>query len=131
MLALLGFLMPVLSHAASSKEIREEINTLEQEADELEQLQADLEAQLADNLEKIEEIIAQKNIIDQQIAILQSRGLHIPDRQIAEEFLMRNNYYRISGYSLTLRSHDVFHSSADFQNIIDIFFIEVFNGFSK
>ena len=59
--------------------------------------------------------------IDQQIAILQSRGLHITDRQSAEEFLMRNNYYRISGYSLTLRNHDVFYPNATFQNIIDIY----------
>ena len=52
--------------------------------------------------------------IDQQIAILQSRGLHITDRQSAEEFLMRNNYYWISRYSLTLRNHDVFYPNATF-----------------
>lgn len=34
---------------------------------------------------------------------------------------MRNNYYRISGYSLTLRNHDVFSKTATFQNIIDIY----------
>ena len=87
-LALLGFLLPVLSHAASSQEIREEINALEQEADELEQLQADLEAQLADNLEKIEEIIAQKNIIDQQIAILNAQIRNTYDQIAAQNMLI-------------------------------------------
>lgn len=58
---------------------------------------------------------------EEQIAILKSRGLSITNEEKAKKFLMRNNYYRISGYSLTLRSHDVFHSSADFQNIIDIY----------
>lgn len=59
--------------------------------------------------------------LDEQIAILESRGLQIPDRESAKEFLWRNNYYRVSGYSLTLRSHDVFSPNASFQNIIDIY----------
>lgn len=59
--------------------------------------------------------------IEEQLAILESRGLKIPDKDVAGDFLHRNNYYRVSGYSLTLRSHDVFSSSASFQNIIDIY----------
>ena len=59
--------------------------------------------------------------IEQQIAILESRGLQIPDKALAGDFLHRNNYYRVSGYSLTLRNHDVFAPSATFQNIIDIY----------
>lgn len=59
--------------------------------------------------------------IEQQIDILESRGLRIPDKVLAGDFLHRNNYYRVSGYSLTLRNHDVFASSATFQDIIDIY----------
>jgi len=59
--------------------------------------------------------------LDEQIAILESRGLKIPDKSAAKEFLLRNNYYRVSGYSLTLRDYDVFFESATFQNIIDIY----------
>lgn len=59
--------------------------------------------------------------IDEQISILRSRGLIIPDRKRAEDFLLRNNYYRVSGYTLTLRNHDVFYPSATFQNVIDIY----------
>lgn len=59
--------------------------------------------------------------IEQQIAILESRGLQIPDRILAGDFLYRNNYYRVSGYSLTLRNHDVFAPNATFQNVIDIY----------
>ena len=59
--------------------------------------------------------------IDEQIKILESRGLSIGNEEKAKKFLMRNNYYRVSGYSLTLRSHDIFYSSANFQNIIDIY----------
>lgn len=59
--------------------------------------------------------------IDEQLELLKSRGLVVKDEERAKSFLERNNYYRISGYSLTLRSHDVFHSDATFQNIIDIY----------
>ena len=59
--------------------------------------------------------------LDEQVNILQSRGLRISDKTIAKDFLYRNNYYRISGYSLTLRKHDTFFASATFQNIIDIY----------
>ena len=44
--------------------------------------------------------------IDEQIEILRSRGLTIEDETEAKDFLFRNNYYRISGYSLTLRKND-------------------------
>lgn len=59
--------------------------------------------------------------IDEQLEILQNRGLSVSDEVAAKEFLLRNNYYRISGYSLTLRSHDVFNANASFQNIVDIY----------
>lgn len=67
--------------------------------------------------------------ITEQIEILKNRGLSIPDEQAAYDFLMNNNYYRISGYSLTLRNHDIFNGTAEFQNIIDIYsFDEAFRA---
>ncbi len=59
--------------------------------------------------------------VEEQLNILRSRGLTINDEAQARDFLLRNNYYRISGYSLTLRKNDVFSKSATFQNIIDIY----------
>ncbi len=59
--------------------------------------------------------------IDEQLEILCSRGLKIGDTAKAKDFLLRNNYYRISGYSLTLRDNDVFQQSSTFQDIIDIY----------
>lgn len=59
--------------------------------------------------------------IDEQLEILRSHGLSIKDDKEAKEFLLHNNYYRISGYSLTLRKNDVFSKNATFQNIIDIY----------
>lgn len=59
--------------------------------------------------------------IKEQLEILEDRGLNVDDEAAAEEFLKYNNYYRISGYSLTLRNHDKFYPSASFQNIMDIY----------
>ncbi len=59
--------------------------------------------------------------LDEQLAILKSRGLAIPDEAAARQFLYQNNYYRVSGYSLTLRKQDVFSKNATFQNIVDIY----------
>ncbi len=59
--------------------------------------------------------------INEQIELLKSRGLIITNETLAREFLLRNNYYRISGYSLTLRKNDRFSSSSTFQNIVDIY----------
>lgn len=59
--------------------------------------------------------------IEEQINILKTRGLTISDEKLAADFLYKNNYYRVSGYSLTLRHHDVFSKTATFQNIIDIY----------
>lgn len=41
--------------------------------------------------------------IDEQINLLKNRGLNVPDSQLDEvrSFLLNNNYYRISGYTLT------------------------------
>lgn len=59
--------------------------------------------------------------IDEQLDILISRGLKVNNKEKAKKFLLHNNYYRVSGYSLTLRNHDVFFKSAEFQNIVDIY----------
>ncbi len=61
--------------------------------------------------------------IEQQVELLTSRGLIIPDEdmQMAKEFLLHNNYYRISGYTLTLRKQDVFYEDVTIRNVIDIY----------
>ena len=59
--------------------------------------------------------------IDEQLEILHSRGLNIENEENAKNFLLHNNYYRISGYSLTLRKNDVFSPNATLQNIVDIY----------
>lgn len=59
--------------------------------------------------------------IDEQLTILKGRGLTIENEDIAKKFLSYNNYYRVSGYSLTLRHEDVFYPSASMQLLMDIY----------
>lgn len=59
--------------------------------------------------------------IPDQIALLRSRGLTIENEAQAYHFLLHHNYYRISGYTLTLRKHDIFSTHSTFQNVIDIY----------
>lgn len=62
--------------------------------------------------------------IEEQIAILESRGLTIVDKSAAQEFLIRNNYYRFSGYTLTMRSNDVFEPGSDIMKALDIYVMD-------
>jgi len=64
--------------------------------------------------------------LDQQIEILRSRGLIIKDEDYdsAKQFLLKNNYYRISGYSLTLRNHDKFYENISITDVMDIYFFD-------
>lgn len=59
--------------------------------------------------------------IDEQIDLLISRGLIISDRNVAYDFLIRHNYYRISGYTLTLRDHDNFYKNVTIENVMEIY----------
>lgn len=61
--------------------------------------------------------------INEQIELLRSRNLIIADDQLelTKDFLKKNNYYRIRGYTLTLRNHDIFYPNTTIQNVIDIY----------
>lgn len=61
--------------------------------------------------------------IDEQIDLLKKRKLNISEEELDEVkmFLLNNNYYRISGYTLTLRKNDEFYSHASFENIKQIY----------
>lgn len=61
--------------------------------------------------------------IDDQIKTLKKRGLNIGDTQhdTAKQFLLNNNYYRISGYSLTLRKNNSFFKNASLDTLMQIY----------
>ena len=60
-----------------------------------------------------------------QIELLKRRGLQISDEKDFYDFLLKNNYYRIKGYTLTLREQDVFHNDVNTDIIFDIYNADV------
>ena len=69
-LTLILSLVPVHALAASSSEIRKQINQLKEEKKELQKKIEDVKEQYKENENEIADIIAKKNVIDQEIQIL-------------------------------------------------------------
>ena len=63
--------------AKSSSQIKEEINDLKSDKKKIEQELAKLEGQLSSNLSEMKDIVAQKNVIDQQVALLHEQTQNI------------------------------------------------------
>lgn len=59
--------------------------------------------------------------IEEQLAILENRGLLIEDRESAKKFLANLNYYRLSAYTLTLRKNDHFYENVHFSDVMQIY----------
>ena len=101
-LALVFGMLPAMGRAASSEEIREEINALQEEAQDLAEKQDALEAQLADTLEEIEDIVTQKNVIDQQITLLQEQIRNTLAQITAQNQLIADNQDALDAAQLQL-----------------------------
>ncbi len=52
---------------------------------------------------------------EMQLEKLENRGLIIEDRNFAMTILSRINYYRLSAYTLTFKTNDVFHDGVTFE----------------
>lgn len=59
--------------------------------------------------------------IDEQLSLLSDRGLIIDDPTYAKHILTHYNYYRLSGYTLTLRKKDKFYPGITFNDIMQIY----------
>lgn len=59
--------------------------------------------------------------IEEQIAILENRGLIIDDEDVAKKSLANLNYYRLSAYTLTLWKEDHFYDNVHFSDVMQIY----------
>jgi len=59
--------------------------------------------------------------IDEQISLLLSRGLIINDYKTARQALECINYYRLSGYTLTLRKNNIFYPGVRFEDVLELY----------
>lgn len=58
---------------------------------------------------------------EQQLNILRERELIIEDEEEAIEVLKKCNYYRLSGYSLSMRQNDKFNEDSQFSDLMQIY----------
>lgn len=84
-LLLLG-VVPV--QAATSDEIKEDIEALEEEKQQIQQQMEQLEQQLNENLEQMEQMVAQKAAIDQQVTLLNEQIRNINQQIISYGLLI-------------------------------------------
>ena len=86
-LTLLLQLIPTPAQAATSSEIKNQIEEMEKEQAERQKELDELEAKRKENLSEMQDIIEQKNIVDQQVALLHEQ-LDILNDQIAAYAVM-------------------------------------------
>lgn len=79
------------ANAASSAEIRDQIDDLEDQAQQIQAQMDELEAQLADNLEQMEQMVGQKDKIDQQIFLLNGQIANTNQRIAVHNQLLADN----------------------------------------
>ena len=77
LLTLILGMIPTHAHAASSSEIRKQINQMKEEVKEIKEEIKEVQAQYKENEDEITDIISRKNVIDQEIHLLQAELTNI------------------------------------------------------
>ena len=88
LLTLLLSILPMRASAASSSEIRKQINSLQEDRKDIKNQITDLQAQYQANSDEISDIVARKNIIDQEIGLLHTEIININEQISAYSVLI-------------------------------------------
>ena len=88
LLTLLGGIIPVVAGAASSKELKGQLNDLKAQRGEIRSQIKELESHIKDNMSEMEKIVAQKNVIDQEIGLLSQEILNVNEQITAYGLLI-------------------------------------------
>lgn len=87
----LGFVVGVIprgAKAASSSQLKEQLKDLQSQKNEITQQLQDLEKQQSENLSDMESVINQKNVIDQQVALLYAQIANVNEQITAYSLLI-------------------------------------------
>lgn len=88
LLGLILSILPTNARAASSSEIKDQIEELEKQQQELEDKINDLKGQQSDNVSEIKAIMEQKNLIDQQVGLLYTQISNLNEQIAAYNVLI-------------------------------------------
>ena len=80
LLSLIAGLLPMPAAAASSSEIRRQINELKEQKEEIQEQIKEVQEQYEQNENEIKDIISRKNVIDQEIQLLNAQLLNINEQ---------------------------------------------------
>ena len=80
LLTLIAGLIPRPASAASSSEIRKQINALKEQKKEIQEQIKDVQQQYEQNSDEIKDIMARKNVIDQEVQLLSSQLQNINEQ---------------------------------------------------
>lgn len=88
LLGLIVGILPRRASAASSSELKEQLDALQAERDQIADRISELEGQQSQNRQDIEDIMNQKEVIDQQVALLYSEISNVNDQIAAYSLLI-------------------------------------------
>jgi len=88
LLTLILGLLPTNASAASSSEIRKQINQLKKEKEEIKDKITEVQEQYEENEDEIADIISRKNVIDQEVQLLYSQIQNMNDQLAAYNILI-------------------------------------------
>lgn len=111
-LGLVAGIVPILADAAtSSSELKQQLQALEADKKEIDKEIAKLEGQLSDNLSEMEKIVAQKNIIDQEIFMLHEKATNINSQITAYSQLIADKQLELEKAEKDLEQMRIVHQS--------------------
>ena len=88
LLTLIFSILPMRAAAASSSEIRKQINALQENRKDIKNQISDLQTQYQQNSDDIADIVARKNVIDQEIGLLHTEIININEQISAYSVLI-------------------------------------------
>ena len=106
-LSLILSLLPTKVHAASSSEIRKQINQLKEEKEEIKDKIKEVQEQYEQNENEIADIISRKNVIDQEIQLLYTQ--------------IQNMNAQLSAYNILIadKQDELDHAQSNYEKLSD------------
>ena len=85
---IIAMIVPTPVNAESSASIKQRLDALEEEKEGIDAKIEELEGQIGDNFSSMEEIVAQKNLIDQEVFLLNQQIINLNNQIVEYGFLI-------------------------------------------
>ena len=120
LLTLLMSILPTRASAASSSEIRKQINQLKKEKEEIKDKISDVKEQYKANENEIADIIAKKNVIDQEIQLLSEQLTNMNDQLSAYNLLIADKQDELDNAQKVAPSNEGLYDQLNQENKVRV-----------